>query len=228
MKEFFEKLEILSAAFDDPEYLFLVLEPLLVWGIAFGVVGLVVTYFLKNEKGQVASLIVIAVSALAVLPYLGARSSAETRIGKVYGISAPARAKEFQSNTSDRIEHRWIYLALAGVAGAAILVGPRRNRLGFGLAIGSVAFSIYAINFGLWMHYQDSLAYHPNLKRNEAPVKEKLRAEPAESSPVAEVSEQEDPVRERSSSSNRSNDSEDSSSGSRREIRPLTAGTGSP
>ena len=88
MKEFFEKLETLSSAFDDPEYLFLVLEPLQTWGVAFGLIGLVVTYFLKNEKLQVASLIVIAVSALSVIPYLGARTAAETRIEKVYVVSA--------------------------------------------------------------------------------------------------------------------------------------------
>ena len=42
MKEFFEKLETLTSAFDHPEYLFLVLEPLQTWGIAFGLIGLVV------------------------------------------------------------------------------------------------------------------------------------------------------------------------------------------
>lgn len=221
MKEFFEKLETLTSAFDDPEYLFLVLEPLQTWGIAFGLIGLVVTYFLKNEKLQVASLIVIAVSALSVIPYLGARTAAETRIEKVYVVSAPARAKGFQANTVDRLEHRWLYLALAGVAGAAVLVGPRRNRLGFGLAIGSVAFSIYAINYGMWMHYQDSLAYHPNLKRNEAPVKEKIRAEPTtEETVTVEKATRNEPKRER--------EAPPAQPASKREIRPLTAGTGSP
>lgn len=225
MKEFFEKLETITAAFDDPEYLFLVLEPLQTWGIAFGLIGLVATYFLKHEKLQVASLVLIAVSALSVIPYLGARTSAETRIQKVYGVSAPARAKGFQANTVDRLEHRWLYLTLAGVAAAAVLVGPRRNRLGFGLAIGSVAFSIYAINYGMWMHYQDSLAYHPNLKKNEAPVKEKIRAEPT----TGETVTAEKPPRK---SSKQGRDAESAVPptlpASKREIRPLTAGTNSP
>lgn len=180
MKAFFDHLDRIVAALQDPEYLFLVLEPLQVWGIAFGLLGLVITWFLKNEKLQVASLAVVAVCALSVLPYLQARQKAQVRIEKVYSASYAARAKQFTANTSDRLEHRWIYLALAGVAGAAILVGPRRNRLGLGLALGCVAFSLQGIHHGLWMHYQDSLAYHPNLKQNEAPVKEKLRAEPAD------------------------------------------------
>lgn len=207
MKEFIEQMEKMTEALQDPEYLFLVLEPLQVWGVAFGLIGLVVTYFLKNEKLQVVSLSLIVVSALSVLPYLHARGSAQTRIEKVYEVSAPSRAKGFHANTSDRLEHRWVYLALAGIAGAAVLVGPRRNRLGFALAAGSVAFSLYAINYGLWMHYQDSLAYHPNLKQNEAPVKEKIRAEPVEDTEKQHASES------------------PPESATRRPVRPLTAGT---
>lgn len=211
MKKFIEQMEKMAEAFRDPEYLFLVLEPLQVWGVAFGLVGLVVTYFLKNEKLQVVSLILIVVSALSVLPYLHARSTAQARIEKIYEVSAPSRAKGFHANTADRLDHRWLYLALAGIAGAAVLVGPRRNRLGFGLAVGSVAFSLYAINYGLWMHYQDSLAYHPNLKQNEAPVKEKIRAEP--------VGEEK---KEKSTASRPAPAAPDANS--RRAIRPLTAG----
>ncbi len=212
MKEFFEQLERITEALKDPEYFFLVLEPLQVWGVAFGLLGLVITYFLKSEKLQVASLIVITVSALSVVPYLQARKTAQTRIEKVFNVSAPSRSKGFQANTADRLDHRWVYLALAGVAGAAILVGPRRNRLGMGLAVGSVAFSLYAINYGLWMHYQDSLAYHPNLKQNEAPVKEKIRAAPVDTSPVT-------------TSTAAGGSPSPPAAATTREIRPLTAGT---
>jgi hypothetical protein len=179
MKEFFDHLDRVSAALGDPEYLFLVLEPLQVWGVAFGLVGLAITWFLKNEKLQIAALAVLVVSALSVLPYLQARKTAQIRIEKVFSIDYTSRAKGFSGNTADRIEHRWIFLALAGVATGAILVGPRRNRLGTGLTIACAVFSIQAINYGMWAHYQDCLAYHPNLKQNDAPVKNKIRAEPA-------------------------------------------------
>lgn len=178
MKEFFDHLDRVSAALGDPEYLFLVLEPLQVWGVALGLIGLAITWFLKNEKLQIAALSLLIVSALSVLPYLQARKTAQVRIEKVFSIDYASRAKGFSGNTADRLEHRWIYLALAGVATGAILVGPRRNRLGTGLTIACAVFSIQAINYGMWAHYQDSLAYHPNLKQNDAPVKGKIRAEP--------------------------------------------------
>ena len=178
MKSLIDQLERLTQAFQDPEYLFLILEPLQFYGIGLGVIGLIATFFLKNEKLQIAALAVIVVSALSIMPYLGARQSAQNRIEKVYKIESPARVKGFTANTQDRLDHRWVFLVLAGAGGAALLVGPRRNRLGFGLAAASIAFGIYAVHYSLWMHYQDSLAYHPNLKMNEAPVTEKLRAKP--------------------------------------------------
>lgn len=209
MKAFIDQLERLSEAIRDPEYLFLLLEPLQFYGIGLGVIGLIVTFFLKNDKLQVAALAVVVLSALSVLPYLGARQSAQNRIEKVYKIESPARVKGFTANTENRLDHRWVFLALAGVGGAALLVGPRRNRLGLGLAVASIAFGLYAVHYSLWMHYQDSLAYHPNLKTNEAPVKEKLKAKP---------------VADRGSKPNRTKSPPDPS----RDVRPLTAGTANP
>ena len=147
MKAFIDQLERLAEAFGDPEYLFLVLEPLQYYGIGIGVIGLIATYVLKKEKLQVAALTVMVVSALSILPYLGARQAAQNRIEKVYRIESPARVKGFTSNTEDRLEHRWVYLVIVGIGGAAILVGPRRNRLGQGLRSrrspsGSMAYTI--------------------------------------------------------------------------------------
>lgn len=213
MKAFIDQLERLAAAFGDPEYLFLVLEPLQFYGIGIGVVGLIATYVLKKDKLQVAALTVMVVSALSILPYLGARQSAQNRIEKVYRIESPARVKGFTANTRDRLDHRWVYLAIVGIGGAAILVGPRRNRLGFGLTVATLAFGMYAVHYSLWMHYQDSLAYHPNLKTNEAPVTEKLRAKP--------VVDDDDAGPKRDKPTTPSKDST-------REVRPLTADTAKP
>ena len=184
MTAFAAKMESLSAALQDPEYLFLLLEPLLFYGIAFGVVLFLVTLFMKVEKFQVVALVFIAAAALTVIPYTGARKSAQDRIAQVYKIESPSRVRGFQEISENRAAHRWVYLLLAGLAGATILVGPRRNRLGLGLAVGSVAVGIYLANYGLWMHYQESLVYHPNLKNHEAPVREKIdRSRPADDTP---------------------------------------------
>ena len=174
MKDFFDQLDQLSGALNDPEYLFLALEPLQFYGIGFAVAVLITAWFLKSEKLQVTALVMIIAAALSTLPYMNARKSAQNRLEHVYQVESPARVRVFAANTVLREEHQKFFFLLASLAGAAILVGPRRNRLGFSLTIASAVVGLYATHLSLWMHYQDSLAFHPNLKKNEAPVREKM------------------------------------------------------
>lgn len=186
MKELLNQLDRMGTALGDPEYLYLVLEPLLFYGIGFGLLLFIITFFLKNERLQISALIVVAVMALAIVPYMKNRAAAQPRIESVYKVSDASRVSGFRNNTIDRKDHRWLYLTLAGVAGAAILVGPRRNKLGLGLAGATVLLGLYTANYSLWMHYQDSLAFHPNLKSNsDAPVKKKIAERERETKPAA-------------------------------------------
>lgn len=164
MSEFFTQLEKLLAALADPEYQFLVLEPLIFWLVAAGVVIFGYAYFAKKERLLIVSLSLVLAGALVFLPYLGARKASSQRIEQVYRANDLSRSKSFVENTRQREEQRWLYLLLAGVAAGAILVGPTRNRLGLTLGIASVALGLYTMERSLWMNYQDALAFHPNLK----------------------------------------------------------------
>lgn len=173
MSEFFAQLEKLLQALADPEYQFLVLEPLLFWLVAAGSVCFGYAYFSKKERLQIVGLSFILAGALVFLPYLGARKASAQRIEQVFKLESPSRSKNFAENTRQREEQRWVYLMLAGVAAGAILVGPTRNRLGFALGVASMVLGIYTMERSLWMNYQDALAFHPNLKSNHAPVASK-------------------------------------------------------
>ncbi len=176
MKAFFDKIEKLSSAFGDPEYLHLLLEPVFIYGVGFGVMIYLLSLFLKDPRLQIVALIVIAGSALVILPYQRSREAASERITQVYKIDQPSRAAGFTANTKEWDGKRWVYLLLAGLACAAIFVGPQRNRLGLGLAVGSVLVGSWVIVLSTWMHYQDALVDHPNLKTNRSPVRERVEA----------------------------------------------------
>jgi len=170
MSESVLHIEKLIYAFSDPEYRFLILEPLILFGIIFGLIMFVISFFLKAVKLQTAALIVIGLSAMVHIPYLTARSAAQPRMEQVYKIKSPGRVAEFNSNSISWQKNAWKYFALSLFAAAAVLVGTQRNRLGLGLAIATVLFSIMAVQNALWLNYLDSVAYHPNLKIHEAPI----------------------------------------------------------
>ncbi len=176
MKDFIEHFERFFGALRDPEYAFLLLEPIFIYGIGIGILAFALGFFAKDNRVQIAALVVLVASGLCIVPYLRARTEAQDRIQKVYQYNEPDRATGFAQTTQDRVEHKWIFLWLAGMAGAAMLVGPRRNRLGLGLAGVSVALGCWALSFSLWMHLKESTVYHANLQSNESPIQRKLSA----------------------------------------------------
>ena len=170
MSEFILQIEQLISAFGDAEYRYLLLEPLIFFGILIGVFMLSFGFFFKVPKLQLAALVVIGIAALAHVPYKDARLSAQPRMEKVYRISSPARVKGFEENTEAWIASSWKFRLLVLAAAACIMIGINRNRFGYGLGIATAILGLIVAKNAMWLHYQDALAYHPNLKRHEAPI----------------------------------------------------------
>src|SRR5437879_12730079 len=51
-----------------PEYIHVLINPLPVYGLAMGLLGLIVALFLKSRRAQIATLIVVLVSAASAFP----------------------------------------------------------------------------------------------------------------------------------------------------------------
>lgn len=170
MTELILQIEQLLAACRDPEYRFLLLEPMIFYGIATGILMLGFGYFMKVKKLQIAALIVIGVTALTHMPYKDARISAQLRMDQVYKISYPDRMKGFKANTEEWISSSWKFRLVAFTAIVTILIGSNRNRIGYGFGIATAILGLFAAKNAMWLHYQDAVAYHPNLKKYEAPI----------------------------------------------------------
>lgn len=175
MSEFILQIEQLLSAYSDPEYRFLLLEPMIFYGILTGVVMLIFGYCIKAPKLKIAALIVVGASALTHVPYNDARLSAQPRMEQVYKINSPARMKGFNSNTQEWIASSWKFRLLVLAAAITITIGVNRNRIGYGLGIATAVLGLFAAKNAMWLHYQDAVAYHPNLKKHEAPIDQQER-----------------------------------------------------
>ncbi len=179
MNNFLNSLTELQAPLQDSEYLYLLLEPLFIYGITLGLIAFIVAYFIKNTPFQVLALSLIALSSITALPYLSLREKAHHRIEQVYRLEAPTRAEDFKNNTAQRQAHLWLYLVLSITSTFAAIIGPRRNRLGLLFAILCFGFAIKTIQFSLAMHYQEALFSNPHLKQNDSPVQQRLKEKKA-------------------------------------------------
>lgn len=173
MSDFILQIEQLIRAFGDPEYRYLLLEPLIFYGIFIGVAMMITGHFTKAPKLQTAALVVIGIAALTHVPYKDARLAAQPRMEKVYKIKSPARVKGFNENTQQWIANSWKFKLLVLAALATVMVGVNRNRLGFGMAVVTCLLGLVAAKNAMWLNYQDAIAYHPNLTVHDAPIDKK-------------------------------------------------------
>jgi len=170
MSEFIIQIEKLLSAIGDAEYRYLLLEPLMFYGLFTGVIMLGVGFFLKAHRLQTTALMVIGVAAMAHFPYKEARIAAQPRMEQVYKLTTPSRVKGFAENTSAWIATSWQFKLLVLCSVATLMIGVHRNKLGFGLAIATMLLGLITAKNAIWLNYQDALAYHPNLKVHEAPI----------------------------------------------------------
>ncbi len=151
-------------ALGNPEYFYLWLEPVLTWGLLFGLITFTFGLIIDEKKTQLYGLTIIIASSLCISPYLYQRSVAESRIIKVYEMDEPQRLSGYLGTRTERKSKAWIYYLTALSATLTVLVGGEKNRLGITLHIITPIFCVLAIIVGNSMHYDESRIYHPHLR----------------------------------------------------------------
>ncbi len=144
----------------DPEYAHLLLEPLPLYGVAFGLTLLIVAFVCNERKCRLLALGLIFLSCASVWPYLDFRLEATPRI-------LATRAVEYgpiiRAQTELRVATAWAYYLMAVVSAVAMLMTKSRHaRYGVLLVIvGGVAVFWLSV----WLHKKECEVYHPNIKR---------------------------------------------------------------
>lgn len=157
-------LEVLFTRLGDAGYAYLLLEPLLLHGIFFGLIFFCVGHFMEQPKCRATALIVIGLCSLSIIPYLSLRNKAmyprelERR---------PSDARLIKEQYQRRADSKWIYYALAIASVLALLGG---GRLAAFSNVFIIAGGIGAIIFSAWMHMKEAEIYHPNIIQRAVPV----------------------------------------------------------
>lgn len=149
-------LEILFSRMHEAQFASLLLEPLLLYGLLFGIIFFAVGHYMGQPKCRAAALIVIAICSISITPYLGLRQKAMTRELS----SRPADAKLIKEQQQRRADTKWVFYTLAIVAVLSLISGGKialisDNAVIFG-GIGIVFFSA-------WLHMKEAEIYHPEI-----------------------------------------------------------------
>ena len=150
----------LTEKLKDPEYLHLLLEPIMIWGLGIGVIAFLFAYFFGERKMQLVALGVIIVSSLAVGPYLKQRAQADERV-----VRLRADMKEqIEASQERRRDSSGAYLLVAALAGLTVLMGAHKGMPGMLAGIGTVLAGTVVVIHGAWLNLKDAEIYHPNIR----------------------------------------------------------------
>jgi hypothetical protein len=159
------ELTLLWHSLDDAEYLHLLLEPLPLFGLGFGLIALSIGMIVREWRMRVLALVVVIVSCLSVQPYVKLRVKSEPR---VIALQDPAFHALIRQQTERRSNTTWIYYgaALFGV-GALFYTRGGKGTIVNGLTI---AVCCAAFLHALWLHKKECEVYHRNIVKY-APVR---------------------------------------------------------
>ena len=151
-----------------PEYIHVLLNPLPVYGLAVGLLGLIVAFFLRSRPAQIATLVVVLISAASAWPVYEFGEQAKDRVLSMENEVGGAWLEEHQDRAEDLI---WFFYALA-ILSAAALIAPRKwPRSATPLVIAVILLSLVTLGCGGYIAYAGGKVRHREFRNVPPPQK---------------------------------------------------------
>ena len=100
-----------------PEYIHVLLNPLPVYGLLIAWIGLIVAFFFKNRRAQLATLVLVLISSISAWPVYEFGQQAYDRVLSMADEDGHAWLDEHRDRAEDLI---WIFYALAEIGRAHV------------------------------------------------------------------------------------------------------------
>jgi hypothetical protein len=151
-----------------PEYIHVLLNPLPVYGLAVGLLGLIVAFFLRSRPAQIATLVVVLISAASAWPVYEFGEQAKDRVLSMENEVGGAWLEEHQDRAEDLI---WFFYALAILSAAAIIVPRKWPRSATPLTIAVILLSLVTLSCGGYIAYAGGKVRHREFRNVPPPQK---------------------------------------------------------
>jgi uncharacterized membrane protein len=150
-----------------PEYIHVLINPLPVYGLAIGVIGLVIALIQRSRHAQIATLALILLCGAIAWPVAHFGEEAYDRVVSLSDAQGEAWLKAHAHRADEFV---WCFYALATVAGVAILVPIRWPRAATGLAIVALLCSLGVLGMGGYIAYAGGKIRHREFRNEPAPA----------------------------------------------------------
>ena len=154
----------------DPEYVHVLINPLPVYGLSMGVLGLVLGLILRTPKVTIAALVLVVVGGISAWPtyYYG-----EAGYDRVKALSDDAGAKWLDEHMARGEKLIWMFYVLAGVSAIGIVAIAKRPRSTFAVSVVTLVLGTITLGAGGYIAYAGGHVRHREF-RFEPPPETKM------------------------------------------------------
>jgi len=152
--------------FRQPEYIHVLLNPIPVYGLAAGLIGLTTALLLRSRSAQIASFVIILLSSAAAWPVYELGEQAYDRVLSMTDDDGHAWLDEHRDRGEDLI---WLFYVLALVTAGAIAAPMKWPKSAFLLAIIVALLGAVVLGMGGYIAYAGGKIRHREFRNVPAP-----------------------------------------------------------
>ena len=170
-----KELKGLLPQLTNPKFLAHLLEPVLLWGVMFGVLAWMISlWVVKSRQAQVCSLILLALSAFTIFPVIHYRKKAAP-------LTAPS-TRLLNEQNERRKDTQWVYYIMGSLATLGLfMTGEGKGKPGTVLTLGITVGGIATTIFSLWLHEKEISVFHEDARRIQRAALPAVRCLPVDS-----------------------------------------------
>lgn len=155
-------------ALRQPEYVHVLLNPIPVYGLLVAWIGLVISFFLKSRRAQIATLALVLLTAGSAWPVFEFGEQGYDRVLAMSDDDGQAWLDEHQARADKVI---YVFYALAVVSAAAIAVPMRWPKSSSALTLAVILLGAGALGCGTYIAYAGGKVRHREFRNEPAPPK---------------------------------------------------------
>ena len=148
-----------------PEYIHVLLNPLPVYGLLVGWVGLVIGLALRSRRAQIATLTLVLLSSISAWPVYEFGQQGYDRVLSMTDEDGEAWLDEHMHRAEDLI---WVFYVLAALSAFAIAAPIKWPKSSVPLAVAVILLGVVTLGSGAYIAYAGGRVRHREF-RNEPP-----------------------------------------------------------
>ncbi len=160
-------LATLGQDLSQPEYIHVLINPLPVYGLAIGAIGLIIALFQRSRTAQIATLSLIVLCGAIAWPVVHYGEEGYDRVLSMSDDQGQAWLKVHEHRADDLV---WSFYVLAGLAAVAILAPMKWPKTATALALVTLLGSFAVLGIGGYIAHAGGKIRHREFRNEPAPV----------------------------------------------------------